>query len=400
MNDLRLLGRLLAGNPPGVEVNWGRVIALAQRHGVSPLLFWELARRQGSGVLSIPEEPYEALRRDFYAAAARAMVAERQLAQVLQALAEAGVPTLVVKGAAVGAYYPDPALRSYGDLDVVVPRHQLEQATAALARLGYQGSGQKQWRLAHHFHLPPLHHETGRLTVEVHWQLDRPEQPWRLPVEELWARAVPWAVAGQPTLRLEGVDTVLYLSLHTLSHHLARLGLRPLCDLAQVIEGWGPSEWEALVRRAVDYRLTRAVYLMLRLAEEVLQAMAPVQVREALSPHPEDPAVGNWIAAFLDPDLRSVPPMPVTAVLAWAHEAGLGRFCYLWRRLYPPREEMAAIYDIPPDSPRIWLAYLLRPADLFRRYRSALLNLAQRNPTAQAAWGQETWLEGWLKGET
>jgi hypothetical protein len=66
------------------------------------------------------------------------MVAERQLAQVLAALAGAGLPALVVKGAAAGAFYPDPALRAYGDLDVLVPRTQVDQAEVALNGLGYR----------------------------------------------------------------------------------------------------------------------------------------------------------------------------------------------------------------------------------------------------------------------
>ncbi len=395
---LELLARLLAGNSPGVEIDWQGVLTLARRHAVLPLLYWEITRRQAAGLwdFSVPGELYEKLRRDFLAAAARAMVAERQLAQVLQALAEAGVSTLVVKGAAMGAYYPDPALRSYGDLDVVVPHHQLEQAATALSRIGYRGSDQKQWRLAHHFHLSPLHSEDGRLTVEIHWQLARPNQPWTLPMEELWARAIPWSVAGQPTLRLDAVDTVLYLSLHTLIHHLARLGLRPLCDLRQVIKDWGPLEWQALVRRAVEYRLARAVYLMLRLAEQILQVTVPAQVKEGLGPGLEEPSLTEWIAGFLASDSPSAPHMPASAVQAWAHGAGSKKFRYLWRRLYPPREEMASIYGIPPDSPRIWWAYLQRPFDLLRRYRSALVHMVRKDPKAIAVWKQETWLRKWL----
>jgi hypothetical protein len=48
--------------------------------------------------------------------------------------------------------------------------------------------------------------------VEVHWRLDIDEQEGipnyaaTLPVEDLWARAVPWTVDGQAALRLEAVS--------------------------------------------------------------------------------------------------------------------------------------------------------------------------------------------------
>jgi hypothetical protein len=69
---------------------------------------------------------------------ARNILLYADLARALWALNGAGVPALVVKGAAAGAFYPDPALRAYGDLDVLVPRAQVNQAEVALNRLGYR----------------------------------------------------------------------------------------------------------------------------------------------------------------------------------------------------------------------------------------------------------------------
>jgi hypothetical protein len=119
------LRRLLVGHPPCPGLDWMTVLDLARRHGVSPLLYWKLEKSGGLGehvgggqaaVPSVvPTEAREELEKDYYTAAARSMLAERQLAEVLKMLAEAGVPTLVIRGAAIGAFYPDPALRPYGE---------------------------------------------------------------------------------------------------------------------------------------------------------------------------------------------------------------------------------------------------------------------------------------------
>jgi hypothetical protein len=98
------------------------------------------------------------LQKDFYAAAARSMV---QLAQVLVALAGAGVPALVVKGAAAGTFYPDPALRY---LDVLVPQAQVDRAEAALNGLGYHAVKAREWAVDHHHHLPPLVRACAQIT--------------------------------------------------------------------------------------------------------------------------------------------------------------------------------------------------------------------------------------------
>jgi hypothetical protein len=58
---------------------------------------------------------------------------------------------------------------------------------------------------------------------------------------------------------------VLHLCRHAVVQHRAHLGLRPLCDLAQVVHGWGSGEWEELARRAVAYGLARPVYTKRRL---------------------------------------------------------------------------------------------------------------------------------------
>jgi hypothetical protein len=72
--------------------------------------------------------------------------------------------------------------------------------------------------------------------VEVHWRLDIDEQEGfsnyaaTLPVEDLWARAVPWSVAGQAAMRLEAVDAALHLCRHAAVQHRAHLQLSVLAD--------------------------------------------------------------------------------------------------------------------------------------------------------------------------
>lgn len=64
---------------------------------------------------------------------------DRHLLDVSAALAEAGVDHRVLKGAAYAALvYPDPALRSYGDVDLLIPGPQFTAAVELLEPLGYR----------------------------------------------------------------------------------------------------------------------------------------------------------------------------------------------------------------------------------------------------------------------
>ena len=48
-----------------------------------------------------------------------------------------GIPLAVLKGAAAAAYYPNPAQRTMGDIDFIVPTERLDEAKALLESSGY-----------------------------------------------------------------------------------------------------------------------------------------------------------------------------------------------------------------------------------------------------------------------
>jgi hypothetical protein len=209
---------------------------------------------------------------------------------------------------------------------------------------------------------------------------------------------VPWTVEGQEALRLEDVDAVLYLCVHALLKHHAHLGLRPVSDLVYVVRDWSPERWQALVSRAVAYCLSRPVYLMLVLMEELFGLAPPREVSAALRPPGGDALPGDLVERLLVRNGTQAVVVPRAAVQAGAKggtAAGLRHF--LWHT-FLPREGMAHKYGIPAASPRIWLTYLWRPIDLLRRYGDSAWKSLRRDETVRAAWDGEAWLEQWLHG--
>ena len=400
VDALRQLGRILTGSRPGPGTDWASIADLARYQGMSAFLCWRLAQRESdNGADSVPQEVVEELQADFYSAAAHGMRAEQQLATVLGALSAAEVPAVVVKGAALGAYYPDQALRPYSDIDIMVLDAQLDVAEEALSSLGYKRFASEGWWLDHLHHLPPMVSEGEGLRVELHWGLDYQEGAGRLPADDLWARAVPWTVHGEPALRLDEVDAALHLCRHAVVQHRVYGAFRYLCDLAQLTEGWGQGEWEVLGRRALDYGLARPVYLMLVLAEQALNLTIPMEVVSILSPsggvqEPEE-LTRRLLGADADTSVR-VSLGAVQAVMEGSFAARLQRVV---GRLLLPREGMAMVYKIPADSPRIWLTYLWRPIDLSRRYGRSVWRVLRGERGAQVVWQREVWLEHWLKGD-
>jgi hypothetical protein len=401
VDSLRRLGRILTGSPPGPDTDWASMADLARRQGVSQVLFWRLGQRVGDAeqVEPVPQEVMDRLRQDLHAAAVQVMLAEQQLAAVLGALSTAEVPALVVKGAALGSFYPDPALRLYGDLDILVPETQLDMAEGALNGLGYHCFASKAWWLDRFHHLPPMVRESGELLVELHWRLDYQEGKGRLPADDLWARAVPWMVHDQPGLRLDAVDAVLHLCRHAVVQHRAHGVFRSLCDLAQLTKGWGQEEWETLGQRALDYELARPVFLMLILAEESRIFKAPAKVVSTLRPSGGLPESDELMRRLMRSDGATSARVSVGAVQAATEGSLEARLRHLMASLFLPREGMAMVYDMPADSPLIWLAYLWRPLDLLGRYGRSAWRVLRGERVAEAAWQREVWLEHWLRGD-
>src|SRR5207247_8298772 len=99
---------------------------------------------------------------------------ESELRGVLSGFAAAGVPALVIKGAALAySRYPEPWLRHRNDNDVLVRGDGAKAAGCVLSMLGYQpGANALPGELANH-QLPYV--KTDRLgfrhVVDLHWKI-------------------------------------------------------------------------------------------------------------------------------------------------------------------------------------------------------------------------------------
>ena len=100
------------------------------------------------------------------------MLLRRQAAEIAAALAADGVPAMVLKGPEFAdRLYPQPAVRVFSDIDLLIPKTAGAAAEAVMRRLGYEpaassmkydeGYGERGWRRPK---------SPGGL-VEIHWNL-------------------------------------------------------------------------------------------------------------------------------------------------------------------------------------------------------------------------------------
>ncbi len=200
---------------------------------------------------------------------------ERIFLEALRALAAAGVPVIVLKGAALArAVYPDPALRHSHDIDLMVRREHLAPAASALARAGFA-----RGRFVQASDDAMLAHPSG-LPVALHV---RPSgAPWpAAALAEVWARSRPLADLSAPARALSPAD-----SLTQVCSQAALFGSRATlvwaCDAWLILARERDLEWDVLVRAATASHVALPVAALLRYLATELDAAVPVEVVDAL----------------------------------------------------------------------------------------------------------------------
>jgi hypothetical protein len=241
---------------------------------VAPLVHSALKRTRTAGYL--PDDVRHGLQAAYYALAARNLVLQRELAEVLGCLGEAAIPTIALKGAAVGALvYDHVALRDMRDLDLLVATHDLATAEDRLRRLGYVPDERDHpidWYRSQHHNVPYVAVDRA-VTIELHTHIVPRHSPVRLPVADLWRRARPADLLSVRALVLAPEDLLLHACVH-LAYDDCFLGsLRALPDILGVAERYRDDiDWDRLATTAQAYRADRALYYGVWLTRRILRA--------------------------------------------------------------------------------------------------------------------------------
>ena len=145
-------------------------------------------------------------------------------AAVLRHLHDAGIKTMVLKGAALTLrYYRDAGLRPMDDFDILVPTREGPRALGVLKGLGWTSIdidlvGKTEAEALAIGHAYPFRNDRGQ-EVDLHWHVFY-QRVYLAADSDLWAAAHPIALSGVPTLTLSPADQLL----HVCVHGMERLG--------------------------------------------------------------------------------------------------------------------------------------------------------------------------------
>jgi hypothetical protein len=191
-------------------------------------------------------------------------------AEVSQALCAAGVPVLLLKGAALARMlYRSHEERGYYDVDMLVQRERLPQAAIVMTELGYRNVS-ADWGVvdvAGILHAEVWHKVVpgfGILPVDLHWRLDGCDAQDDVLWAALSADAGSVTVAGTPVPTLSAAGLALHVALHAAQH--GPEDGKAMGDLRRAIERWPVETWRQAARLAEQVAADRTLAAGLRLA--------------------------------------------------------------------------------------------------------------------------------------
>lgn len=267
------------------RVDWSHLYRLTVRERAAGVLW----RRLGGWLEdAAPELWAERFRHLASVSEFRQRRLQRRLVETVAALDTAGVPVLLLKGAALSrTVYADPADRPMYDLDLLVPAGRMAEARRRAEAVGWTRRRDRYppGRYDGHPHAPPLvDADDPELALELHTDLFIDGHPLDFSAREL-ASAADRIPVGEAGARAPGpVEHLVYVCLHfAWSHAMARGPWRTFRDVGALTAADG-FDGDAFVAAARAARAASCCHWTLRLAASLGDVRVPEGMTDALHP--------------------------------------------------------------------------------------------------------------------
>lgn len=295
------LRRLLQG-----EFDWDYLLSLAHPHGMLPLLYLSV---QTTCADAVTGDILDQLREHFQRTTQRNLFLTGELLKLLELFAAHQVSAIPFKGPTLASLaYGDVGLREFSDLDILIRQQDVSRAKELLVSCGYR----PQVSLTAAQEAAFLRSENALLfsrddiqsIVELHWELTPRYLSSRLDQNHLWERLELTSPGGQGIFTLAPEHLLLFLCVHGAKHGWDCLGW--ICDVARLVNVRRDLDWGLVLVRARQQGDERMLLVGLALARELLGAVVPAAVSEAI----EADSVATALARKICVRYRQSPDRP------------------------------------------------------------------------------------------
>lgn len=280
------------------SLDWSIVLDMARYHGVSPLLYRNLATLCSD---LVPPKSLIQLRQKVQAGA----LLNRSLAQELVVLCEVltarGVPVIPIKGATLAVLaYGDLALREFTDLDLLIPKRSIVEAQKVILSQGYKRKTTHEESHRGNSHEGPYHvfiKKRPISRVDLQWVMAHQHFTFWLDRPEFWRSRIPVMLENSAVPGLAPEMLLIVLCAHGSKHAWEQL--KWVCDVAELLRSHPNLDWNQILLYASNWHCRRMLHMGLSLAHRVLDTPLPQMVLEWLRNDSDVQALSHRMPASL-----------------------------------------------------------------------------------------------------
>lgn len=221
-----------------------------------------------------------------------------RLSGLLRSMHESGIPTLILKGAALAIlYYKDIGLRPMTDIDVLVPVNKAPDAIGFLRQSGWKPVEALPGRITADYlsaiKACNLVRDQSDLQMDLHWHVFQeclePDSD-----RDLWERSVSLICGGVETRALSPADQFLHICAHAMEWN-AIAPMRWVADAMTVLSASPDLDWDHVLRQARKRRLVLILQTMLPYLRSLVDAAIPNPVISRLRDLPVTRLEHEWM---------------------------------------------------------------------------------------------------------
>jgi hypothetical protein len=260
-------------------------------------------------------------------------------------------------------------LRDFDDLDIILPQRDLPKAHEAMLVLGYRARFPQILSNNSKTALVPGEYnyrdEKRRAVVELHTDLTLRHFPVIPEIDRFAQRLNNVMVAGHEVPTFAPEDLLPVLCVHGSKDFWERISW--VADIAELIQRQADLDWDAAFRTAESLRVERMLHLGLALADDLLQAPMPVEIRKRVRDDSDALSVAREVKQrTLGRGLSSAGTISRLRFRRRMVPGILAGWRYSIRLAVVPAEEDWEMVQLPGVLAPLYLA--LRPLRFLRKY--------------------------------
>jgi hypothetical protein len=264
------------------DLNWDYLLEIASKHGLKPLLYWQLHIICPD---EIPSEFMHNLKEFLKTNATKNLFFMKELIAIIKTLNDHHIESVPYKGPILAQQvYGNLTMREFGDLDIYVKKEDVPKIKDILISKGYKpqfnlNSSQEQNYLNSQRELKFIHEIKG-ISLELHWKfsgvfLNLPSNAEMIFLNKLNTLNI----GGIQIPEITPENLVLILSIHNASHQWSRLSW--LVDIATLINNQ-KIDWSKIIKLSQQLSIQKILFINLYLCQSLLDLEMDVDIKKYL----------------------------------------------------------------------------------------------------------------------